>query len=342
MARRILLGTGMLALLLATAWLSRDAWRLLLHEDAHDPVSAVRIARDAGHVQLTLGDALFEQQRLEDARAVYERAAALYAQSVHDYNTALALDRVGNALYRLGRMEAAAEQYRRALAIFERLGEREQQVGTGESLGDVAFVLGRYDQARAYYESAWAAAGAGGAREVQRLMRIKQADAERAAQAFSLAAVHYDEVLSDPSAGPRAKALALEGHVRIADAQGRRDDAIRLAQTAARAFEQVQDPGDRARMLLLYGTLLGDAGRYRDARGRLAEAARLYARADDLAQYGLALTRLAAAELSAGDRAGARRTFGDAARAYDEAGDTSRASALRQLADALAPRSPGP
>jgi tetratricopeptide (TPR) repeat protein len=95
-------------------------------------------------------------------------------------------------------------------------------------------------------------------------------------------------------------------------------------------------------MLLLYGTLLGDAGRYRDARGRLAEAARLYARADDPAQYGLALTRLAAAELSAGDRAGARRTFGDAARAYDEAGDTSRASALRQLADALAPRSPGP
>jgi hypothetical protein len=53
----------MLALLLATAWLSREAWRWLLREDAHDAVNAVRIARDAGHARLTLKDAMFEQRR---------------------------------------------------------------------------------------------------------------------------------------------------------------------------------------------------------------------------------------------------------------------------------------
>jgi hypothetical protein len=63
MARPILPGAGMLALLLATAWPSHEAWRWLLREDAHDAVNAVRIARDAGHAQLTLKDAMFARQR---------------------------------------------------------------------------------------------------------------------------------------------------------------------------------------------------------------------------------------------------------------------------------------
>ena len=86
-----------------------------------------------------------EQDRLSEARAIWEDAVSLAERTEHPRYAAMSLVQLANSLYREGAFEAAEEFWRRALDHYESLGDLRYQAEVKLSLGYVAYRLGRPD-----------------------------------------------------------------------------------------------------------------------------------------------------------------------------------------------------
>ncbi|MCB9932345.1 MAG: tetratricopeptide repeat protein [Planctomycetes bacterium] len=120
---------------------AREAWELL--KDSGNLVSKARS-------QLYLGDACWEQGKLEQAAAHFEEALQIYLQAENLGGEASARDHLGSLLRELRRDDEAKRNHERAAELYSHMGD---SVGYGSAVSNLATLLqeeGRFDEARRY------------------------------------------------------------------------------------------------------------------------------------------------------------------------------------------------
>jgi tetratricopeptide (TPR) repeat protein len=182
---------------------------------------------------VALGTAYRRTNRTAKAIATYETALALGAQSEQLRIAAESFMGVGAALYDTGELEGAIANYARALELFERLSTVTYELSTLQSLAAVTFESGDLVKARELAERCKARAIAAGV--------------------------------------PKAVATADLTLARLAEADGNREEALRIATGAAAALADI-DSTQLADALTIVGSV-------HEALGNTAEADRAYGEA---------------------------------------------------------------
>ena len=190
----------------------------------------VRDPAARGRLLVALGTAYRRSNRTAKAIATYEAALALGAQSEQLRVAAESFMGVGAALYDSGELEGAIANYARALELFERLSTVTYELSTLQSLAAVTFESGDLTKARELAERCKARAIAAGV--------------------------------------PKAVATADLTLARLAQSEGDREGALRIASGAAAALAGV-DNTQRADALTIIGSV-------HEALGNTAEADRAY------------------------------------------------------------------
>ena len=107
-----------------------------------------------GDVSMALAEILESQNRITDAKQLYEKAVNRKRQTGEKSGEASACTRFGIMCHKLGENLKANEYVGRALAIRTEIDDREGEAVDYGNLGTVCKDLGQYDKAKEYFQKA--------------------------------------------------------------------------------------------------------------------------------------------------------------------------------------------
>jgi DNA-binding winged helix-turn-helix (wHTH) protein/tetratricopeptide (TPR) repeat protein len=248
-----------------------------------EPLRQQELAAAAAGRAVALGSRRLQAQaRLEEgaawrqageparARAAYESARALFAQTGDDNGVAVAVQRVAAVLYHQGELDAAETRFREAMESFERLGRVAPAAVCRMNLGILAENRGQHAAAERDLLAARRVLEASGDRENARRalynlisLRYGQGDADGARR---YAEEGLAAALADGDRVGQAEFRFRLGEVEIL--RGRLPEAASLLDQALAVFREVDAKRSQASTLNALGSI-------RSREGRLGEAARL-------------------------------------------------------------------
>lgn len=247
--------------------------------------------RRAAEAVNLLGNALFEEGRLEEAESRFGELLAYAAEWGDEEFAARASNNLGILSNVRGRRDLALASYQRALASYQRLGNVLGLAQTHHNLGISYRDLGFDREADGHFRRAVDLASAEGdvaalrAAETDTVTVIAVSETERAmlrvrsgdaalAEALATRALQRFERIGDP----RGRADVLRVLAAAARAGGRDDDAALRLEDALFTARAQSDPLLMAEVQRDRGLLLRDRGHPDDARMALTESAEHFAR----------------------------------------------------------------
>jgi len=271
---------------LSTTMVSRDAARRL-----HD--------RDAEAAALTsLGVALWEVRRFEEAITVFQDVAAISRETGDRHREGMALNNLGLALAEVRRFEEAITAHQDAAVIYRETSDRR---GEGKALGNLGLAL---------------------------------AEAGRLEEAIT---AHQEDLVICREIGDRNGEGAALNNLGLALAEaGRFEEAITAYQDGYAIVRETGERNGEGMALNNLGVALREAGRFEEAITAHQDAAAIYQETGDRYREGTAVGNLGAALQEAGQLEEAITAHQDAAAIFQETGDRQgEGTTLGNLAAAL-------
>jgi serine/threonine protein kinase/tetratricopeptide (TPR) repeat protein len=277
-------------------------WRL---GDLDQGLETLAEARDlytgGGHlkgeadVERMIGILQFEQGRLWEAKANYDRAASLYATLGNRRSEARALTNKALVLELQGDLDATIEVTRRALELFRQSQDPVAELITLVNLGEPLMVQGRLDEAQAVFDAALERVAEVDRFEAWTLYRLSDLLVLRGD--LSAATARLDQALqiqedNQDQLGWAESTSRLAGIRRM---QGQMNEAMRLIEEALPVLEQRGTPGSYSAALRRYGECLTSRGDLERARSVLEQA--LKVQLNQSAQAGRSYTEVSLAEV---------------------------------------------
>jgi tetratricopeptide (TPR) repeat protein len=293
-------GRDEIAMRLPTVLSEYLSWRRRLD----DGLTVLTISRDSARHQgdraneaaalNSLGVALAEVERFEDAISAFKEAVAIYREAGNRHREGMALDNLGMALREVQRFDEAISAHQDAVVIYRETGDHH---GEGVALGNLGAALA-------------------GVRQF-----------EEAITALQNAVVIYQEIGDRHSEGMTLNDLG------VALVEVRRyEDAIIAGQIAAAICGEIGDYRGQGVALGNLGAGLAGMGQFGGAIAAFQDAVAIYREAGDRHREGMALDNLGVALRWVQRFDEAIRAHQDAAAIYRETGDRHRESvALRNL-----------
>uniref|UniRef100_A0A832I4B3 CHAT domain-containing protein n=1 Tax=Eiseniibacteriota bacterium TaxID=2212470 RepID=A0A832I4B3_UNCEI len=264
-----------------------------------------------------LGNVALAEARFAEARALYERVAALSRAFENDRMAVMALFNLGVVEARAGDPARAVTRYREALAIHERRGEVWDALLAMGNLTTFLVALGRVDEAAALARRGIALAAEHGLALEIHWQRMGLADALAAAGRADSARALYRAVLAaGDSLPPDLVSNTSSGLARaLADA-----DSLAAAlevMARGRRFAARGEAEPRARFAILHAELLTRAGRAAEALAEVGPRAPALEASGDLELALAAWVEVARAERALGRTAAAERAVARATAAWE-------------------------
>ena len=294
--------------------------------------------RREGLAQSSLGVALRQMRRFEEAITAHQDAAAIYRHTGDRHSEGGALTNLGNALRDVGRFEEAITACQDAAAIYRDTGDRHGEGGALTNLGNALQGVGRSEEAitalqdaAAIYRDTGDRKGEGDALNSLGLALRQLGRSDEAITACQDAAAIYRET------GDRhGEGLALTNVGLALQEVGRFEEAISACQDAAAAFRQTGDRHGEGGALTNLGLALQEVGRFEEAITAHQDATAIYRDTGDRHSEGGALNSLGTALQEVGRSDEAITAHQDATAIYRDTGDRhSEGGALNNLGNAL-------
>ena len=242
----------------------------------------------------TLGIALREVRRFEEAISAHQDAAAIFRETGDRHREGLALTNLGNALREVRRFEEAISAHEAAAVIFREAGDRHGEGNALNNLGLALVEVRRFEEAISACQDAAAIYRETGDRHREGMaltnLGIALVEGRRFEEAIS---AHQDAAAIYRETGDRHREGAALTNLGIALVEVRRfEEAISAHQDAAAIFREAGDRHGEGLALVGLGLALVEVRRFEEAISACQDAVAIFRETADRYWEDIALDNL--------------------------------------------------